>query len=202
MFLIQNDFFYYVIKNCTFDFVVLSPNFFYSTYFFIIYFYIFSLFLSRLFSNLFCLCWLIFFSSSFFSQIAVKNKNSYMIRFLWDIFLHRNTPSLLPILGIALTTVTPFFTVYYLNFHYYNLFIICFLFFIFEKFTLPTFITSKTGLAWGIILTAEYSYYINVRQYYGMFLNCFVLFIGISICYTLLKSTMTKANFLSLDRDR
>ena len=135
-------------------------------------------------------------------QVATKSKNSYMIRFLWDILLYRNASSLLPVLGVALTTATPFFSIYFFNFHYYTILIILCLLFLLEKIHLPTFVSSKTGLAWGIISTAEYSYFINVSQHYGSLINYIVLFIGISICFTLYKSATTKANSLSPDQNR
>ena len=135
-------------------------------------------------------------------QVARKAKNSYLIRFFWDILLHRNVSSLLPILGVALTTATPFFSIYFFNFHYYTILIILCLLFLLEKIHLPTFVSSKTGLAWGIISTAEYSYFINVSQHYGSLINYLVLFIGISICFTLYKSATTKANALPADQNR
>jgi hypothetical protein len=58
------------------------------------------------------------------------------------------------------------------------------------------------GLAWGIIITCEYNYYINSRIYYNNLINLIVLSIGISICVTLYLSVSTKALTLVPDSDR
>lgn len=71
-----------------------------------------------------------------------------------------------------------------------------------EKFNMPTITTSKTGLAWGLIFTAEYSYYINVSQEYDVFINSVVSFLGVAICYTLYKASNTRANSLIPDQNR
>lgn len=67
---------------------------------------------------------------------------------------------------------------------------------------LPTISTSKTGLAWGIILTAEYSYYINVMEEFGFFMNFVVVMVGLCIAVTLHLSTTTKARHLPCLEDR
>ena len=67
---------------------------------------------------------------------------------------------------------------------------------------LPTISTSKTGLAWGILMTAEYSYYINCAEEYGFFMNTAVVVIGLCIAITLHLSTITKARHLPCLEDR
>ena len=125
-----------------------------------------------------------------------------MIRFLWDIFLYLNTPSFLPILSEAVSTATPFFAIYFFNFTFYTLIAVGLILLLSEKFALPTILSSKVGLAWGIIFTAEYSYYINVMEHFSVFINFIVLFIGIGICFTLLKASGTIANCLPINQDR
>jgi hypothetical protein len=67
---------------------------------------------------------------------------------------------------------------------------------------LPTISTSKTGLAWGILLTAEYSYYINCMEEFGFAMNFIVVIIGLCIAVTLHLSTTTKARHLESLEDR
>lgn len=67
---------------------------------------------------------------------------------------------------------------------------------------LPTISTSKTGLAWGILITAEYSYYINCAEEYGFVMNTAVIMIGLCIAITLHLSTTTKARHLPCLEDR
>lgn len=67
---------------------------------------------------------------------------------------------------------------------------------------LPTISTSKTGLAWGILMTAEYSYYINCMEEFGFAMNFIVVIIGLSIAVTLHLSTTTKARHLESLEDR
>ena len=67
---------------------------------------------------------------------------------------------------------------------------------------LPTISTSKTGLAWGILVTAEYSYYINVMEEFGFVMNSIVVIIGLCIAVTLHLSTITKARHLPCLEDR
>ena len=125
-----------------------------------------------------------------------------MLRFNWDIFLFRNFPSFIPTISVGLSTAAPFFSVYFLGWSWLCLILVPTALFCFEKFNMPTLTTSKTGLAWGLIFTAEYSYYINVSEEYDILINCVVVFIGIAICYTLYKASNTRANSLIPDYDR
>ena len=135
-------------------------------------------------------------------QVAVKKNRSFMLRFFWDIFLFRNAPSFTPELATALATALPFFSVYWFEWSYIALIFAAFSIFISDKFTLPTITTSKTGLAWGIIATAEYSYYINVGPEFEAPINTLVIFLGLAICYTLHRASSTRAHSLPLDVDR
>ena len=134
--------------------------------------------------------------------MAVKKNKSYMLRFFWDVFLFRNAPSFTPELATALATALPFFSVYWFNWSYIAVLCAALSLFLSEKFTLPTITTSKTGLAWGIIATAEYSYYINVGTEFETPMNSVVIFLGLAICYTLHRASSTKAYSLPLDLDR
>lgn len=135
-------------------------------------------------------------------QVAVKKNKSYVLRFFWDIFLFRNAPSFTPDLATALGTALPFFSVYWFDWSYIALLFVALSLFLSEKFTLPTITTSKTGLAWGIIATAEYSYYINVGPEFETLINSVVIFIGLAICYTLHRACSTRAHSLPPDVDR
>jgi hypothetical protein len=125
-----------------------------------------------------------------------------MLRFNWDILLFRSGLSFLPILSVGLSTAAPFFSVYYLGWSWLCFLVIPLVLFGCEKFNMPTLTTSKTGLAWGLIFTAEYSYYINAAQEYDKLINSIVAVIGVAICYTLYKASNTKAYSLIPDQDR
>ena len=134
--------------------------------------------------------------------MAVKEGNTYFIRFNWDIFVFRNLPSFFPTLATAISTSSPFFSIYFFDWTSTSFFIACTVLFLTEKLMLPTISTSKTGLAWGILMTAEYSYYINCMEEFGFAMNFIVVIIGLSIAVTLHLSTTTKARHLESLEDR
>ena len=125
-----------------------------------------------------------------------------MLRFNWDILLYRSGLSFLPIVSVCLSTAAPFFSVFFLGWSWLCFLVVPALLFGFEKFNMPTLTTSKTGLAWGLIFTAEYSYYINASQEYDVLINSIVSMIGVAICYTLYKASNTRATSLIPDQDR
>ena len=134
--------------------------------------------------------------------MAIKASNTYFIRFNWDIFVFRNIPSFVPTLATTISTASPFFSIYFFDWSSTSFFIACIILFLSEKFMLPTISTSKTGLAWGILITAEYSYYINCAEEFGYVMNTIVVIIGLCIAITLHLSTITKARHLPCLEDR
>ena len=135
-------------------------------------------------------------------QVAVQVKNSNFINFYIDLHLRMLMPRFLPTVASSLCTASPFIAIYVFGWSWITPLAAIASILILQKLTLGSISSSRTGFAWGTITTCEASYFLNVAQHYDIVINTIVVVIGLSICYTLYRSTVTQTACLARDGDR
>ena len=135
-------------------------------------------------------------------QAAAAAKNATMMSFWVDVHLKMYMPAALPTVASSLCTAAPFICLYVWGWSLLTPVVAVAMILVLSRLTLGSISSSRTGFAWGTIVTCESSYFLYVAEHYGPLTNAVVVFIGVSICYTLYQSTMTTTVALPRDADR
>lgn len=127
-------------------------------------------------------------------EIAVKNKNTDMVRFLYDAGMYRKYPYHLPTAVAALGFASAFLCLEWGGWVYGTLAFIPILV-LCETLSQPYIHAGASrlpcGLAWGVIITAIGYFYVRLAMYFGFLLHVLALAWSVSIPYTLLRTMFT-----------
>lgn len=131
---------------------------------------------------------------------AWSAKNIKLMRFYWDAFLYTKYPRFLPMVVAALNLTVLFQSLQHFGW-LWGLLIAGLWTIASEAFGQAAIFIANSrascGLAWGIILNAVGAYYMYISPFYSSTFNYFIHALVFTICYSLLKTMLTKPSHLS-----
>lgn len=131
---------------------------------------------------------------------AWSAKNIKLMRFYWDAFLYTKYPRFLPMVVAALNLTVLFQSLQHFGWLWGLLFAGLWTI-VSEAFGQAAIFIANSrascGLAWGIILNAVGAYYMYISPFYSSTFNYFIHALVFTICYSLLKTMLTKPAHLS-----
>ena len=129
-------------------------------------------------------------------QVAARAANTTMLNFWFDLRVKMVVHPAVPTVASSLMLAAPLLLLHVMGWSWFMPVAAVVAVSALKMLTLSSISSSRTGFAWGNIITAEASYFLCAAPHYDTAVNVVVLALGVAICYTLYQSVTTTATAL------